>query len=52
MIVDAGSDGLVIVEAKYRSPNDDQGPDARFDRYLDTQCFAKPAAAKATGLYV
>lgn len=51
VIVDAGSEGIVIVEVKYRSPNDHKTPDARFDRYLDSRCFIDPAAAKATGLY-
>jgi len=51
VIIDAGSEGIILVEVKYRSPNDYQAPDARFDRYLDTLCFNDPAAAKATGLY-
>jgi hypothetical protein len=51
VVIDAGPSGVVIIEAKYMSPNDMKPPSDRFDRYVDARCFRNPDAAKATGLY-
>jgi hypothetical protein len=54
VVIDYGRGGLVLVEVKWRAPNDIV-LDARvgkFDRYVDgSVSFAAPALAKKSGLY-
>ena len=51
VLVDLGSAGLVVIEVKYRSANDNKSDTGAFDRYLDERFFLDAAAVKATGMY-
>lgn len=51
VLIDLGPSGLVIIEVKYRSSNDNETNTVKFDRYLDERFFLDLGAVKATGLY-
>ena len=52
VILDFGAAGIVIVEVKYRSPNDNKPIDYRgWDTYLDQRAFVDPKGVRRSGHY-
>ena len=52
VVLDFGSDGLVVIEVKYLSGNSGTTDASKFDRYVHgSPAFSNPAGTKANGLY-